>query len=79
MRDNPDFKPYLDNLEKLSRPYRAAGKKIGSLNVNCNPFTRGHRYLIEEALKRVDHLFLFVVEEDASEFSFKDRYEMVKR
>lgn len=79
MKDNPDFKPYLENLEKLSRPYRTTGKRIGSLNVNCNPFTRGHRYLIEEALKRVDHLFLFVVEEDASEFSFKDRYEMVKR
>lgn len=79
MIDNPDFKPYLENLEKLSKPYRDAGKKIGSLNVNCNPFTRGHRYLIEEALKHVDHLFLFVVEEDASEFSFADRYEMVKR
>ena len=79
MKDNPDFKPYLENLEKLSKPYRSARKRIGSLNVNCNPFTRGHRYLIEEALKRVDHLFLFVVEEDASEFSFEDRYEMVKR
>lgn len=79
INDNPDFKPYLENLEKLSKPYRDAHKKIGSLNVNCNPFTRGHRYLIEEALKRVDHLFLFVVEEDASEFSFADRYEMVKR
>ncbi len=79
INENPDFKPYLKNLEKLSKPYRDAHKKIGSLNVNCNPFTRGHRYLIEEALNRVDHLFLFVVEEDASEFSFKDRYEMVKR
>lgn len=79
INDNPDFKPYLENLEKLSKPYRDAGLKIGSLNVNCNPFTRGHRYLIEQALKHVDHLFLFVVEEDASEFSFDDRYEMVKR
>lgn len=79
IKDNPDFKPYLENLEKVSKPYRSAHKKIGSLNVNCNPFTRGHRYLIEEALKRVDHLFLFVVEEDASEFSFDDRYEMVRR
>ena len=79
IKENPDFKPYLEHLEKISKPYRKKYKTIGSLNVNCNPFTRGHRYLIEEALKRVDHLFLFVVEEDASEFSFADRYEMVKR
>lgn len=79
IKDNPDFTEYLEKLKTISKPYREKNKKIGSLNVNCNPFTKGHRYLIEEALKRVDHLFLFVVEEDASEFSFKDRYEMVKR
>ena len=79
IKENPEFKNFLDKLKKLAKPHKDAHEKIGSLNVNCNPFTRGHRYLIEEALKRVDHLFLFVVEEDASEFSFKDRYEMVKR
>lgn len=79
IKDNPDFVPWLNKLKSLSKPYIDAGKKIGSLNVNCNPFTKGHRYLIEESLKKVDHLFIFVVEEDASEFSFKDRYEMVKR
>lgn len=79
IKENPDFVTYLDGLKSLAEPYKKENKKIGSLNVNCNPFTRGHRYLIEQALKRVDHLFLFVVEEDASEFSFKDRYEMVRR
>ena len=78
IKENPDFIPYLNNLEELSKDLKAQDKKIGTLNLNCNPFTLGHRYLIEEALKRVDHLFIFVVEEDASEFSFKDRYEMVK-
>ena len=78
IKENPDFIPYLKHLEELSKDLKAQGKKIGTLNVNCNPFTLGHRYLIEEALKRVDHLFIFVVEEDASEFSFKDRYEMVR-
>lgn len=79
IKENPEFLDFIKNLEKIAKPYKDAHKKIGSLNVNCNPFTKGHRYLIEEALKKVDHLFLFVVEEDASEFSFKDRYEMVKR
>lgn len=50
----------------------------GAVVVNCNPFTWGHRHLIEQALKFVDKLYVFVVEEDASFFKFNDRFEMVK-
>ncbi len=50
---------------------------IGSIVMNCNPFTLGHRYLIEEALKRVNFLIIFVVEEDESLFSFQERFSMV--
>ena len=46
--------------------------------MNCNPFTRGHRYLIEQAQKAVDFLYIFVVEEDSSDFSFEDRFSIVK-
>lgn len=52
--------------------------KIGAIVMNCNPFTLGHRYLIEQACSQVDFLYIFVVEEDKSYFSFKDRIEMVK-
>lgn len=52
--------------------------KAGTIVMNCNPFTLGHRYLIEEARKKLDVLYIFVVEEDKSFFSFKDRFEMVK-
>lgn len=45
--------------------------------MNCNPFTKGHRYLIEQARGRVDKLYVFVVEEDKSSFAFKDRFRMV--
>lgn len=51
---------------------------VGSIVMNCNPFTYGHKYLIEKALKEVDYLYIFVVEEDKSFFSFEDRYDMVK-
>ena len=51
---------------------------IGSIVMNCNPFTFGHRYLIESALKMVDHLIIFVVEEDRSLFTFEERFAMVK-
>jgi len=51
---------------------------IGAIVMNCNPFTLGHQYLIEEGLKIVDYLYVFVVEENKSFFSFEDRFAMVK-
>ncbi len=50
---------------------------VGAAVMNCNPFTRGHRYLIETAAGEVDHLYVFVVSEDKSRFSFADRLWMV--
>lgn len=55
------------------------GMKCGAIVMNCNPFTLGHRYLIETASKQVDRLYIFVVEEDKSFFKFQDRFEMVKQ
>ena len=50
----------------------------GAIVMNCNPYTLGHDYLIETAAEQVDNLYIFVVEEDKSFFSFKDRYKLVK-
>ncbi|MDR1592247.1 MAG: [citrate (pro-3S)-lyase] ligase [Prevotellaceae bacterium] len=50
----------------------------GCIVMNCNPMTLGHRYLVEQAAKSVDALHIFVVEEDRSEFSYRDRLQMVK-
>lgn len=55
----------------------SAYKTVGSIVMNCNPFTFGHRYLIEEALKQVEFLMIFVVQEDSSLFSFQERLAMV--
>lgn len=57
--------------------FRKIGKN-GCIVMNCNPFTLGHRYLIEYASGQVDNLFIFVVEEDKSKFSFTDRFRLVK-
>lgn len=51
--------------------------KVGAIVMNCNPFTLGHRYLIETAAAQVDYLIIFVVQEDRSVFSFFERYHMV--
>lgn len=75
--DNPDFKRYLDGLKSIKVPTETNGK-VGSIVMNCNPFTLGHRYLIEQAAAQVDHLYIFVVEEDKSVFPFEDRMKLVK-
>ncbi len=51
---------------------------IGAAIMNCNPFTKGHRYLIETAAKECDHLYVFVLSEDKSIFSAADRMAMVQ-
>ncbi len=47
--------------------------------MNCNPFTLGHQYLVEYAAAKVARLYIFVVEEDRSEFPFADRIELVRQ
>jgi [citrate (pro-3S)-lyase] ligase len=68
---------YLDHIKKQQFK-NIKGKKIGSIVMNCNPFTKGHQYLIEKSLEQVDYLYIFVVEEDRSYFKFNDRFNMVK-
>lgn len=53
-------------------------KAIGAVVMNGNPFTLGHRYLIESAAKECQQLYVFVLSEDKSRFSAADRLEMVR-
>lgn len=46
--------------------------------VNCNPFTNGHRFLLEYAAARCQLLHVFVVSEDRSAFPAEVRYRLVK-
>jgi [citrate (pro-3S)-lyase] ligase len=50
----------------------------GAIVMNCNPFTLGHRYLIEEASKSCSEVLVFLVEEDRSVFPFDARFNLVK-
>lgn len=51
----------------------------GVIVMNCNPFTLGHRYLIEQAAKQVERLFVMVVREDCSLFAYAERKAMVEQ
>ncbi|SNY93194.1 [citrate (pro-3S)-lyase] ligase [Cohaesibacter sp. ES.047] len=63
--------------ETLTRQ-RVEAKKIGCVVANANPFTLGHLYLIREAAKASDWLHLFIVKEDASLFSYQDRFALAQ-
>ncbi|MDR2522497.1 MAG: [citrate (pro-3S)-lyase] ligase [Synergistaceae bacterium] len=70
-------------LKALAQPRRFAENETNrcaaALVMNCNPFTLGHRYLVEQAAGQNHQVHLFVVSEDVSFFSFADRYRMVEQ
>lgn len=75
VKDNFIIQGYI---EKYFYGFTEAHRGVnGAIVMNCNPFTLGHRYLIERALNYVDHLIIFVVEENRSLFTFKERFAMV--
>ena len=51
----------------------------GIIIMNCNPFTLGHRYLIGQAAQQVQTLYILVVREDCSMFSYDERKAMIVR
>jgi len=66
-------------LEDMQKEYNLdANTKKSAIVMNCNPFTLGHKYLIEEAARQSAEVLVFIVEEDKSSFPFINRYEMVK-
>ncbi|MDO5760964.1 MAG: [citrate (pro-3S)-lyase] ligase, partial [Bacteroidota bacterium] len=69
-----------DGLKKYCN-YLSSLRKEGEnacIIMNANPFTHGHRYLIEQASKEVDNLYIIVVKEDKSLFSYNERLQMIK-
>lgn len=64
---------------QLSENAACAGPsaKIGAVIMNANPFTLGHRYLLQQAAASVDLLHVFVVSEDASLVPFSVRRQLV--
>lgn len=69
---------FLDYTKQYRNTDIRVQEVIGAVVMNCNPFTLGHRFLIERALEKVDYLYIFVVEENKSFFAFEDRMQMVK-
>ena len=68
-----------DYKKKLRKLVAHPSGHNGIIIMNANPFTKGHRYLIEQAARQVEQLFVMVVEEDVSRFPFVERKAMVEK
>lgn len=51
---------------------------VGAVVANCNPFTLGHRYLVEQAAEACGLLHLFILSEDRSRFPAAHRLALAK-
>ena len=69
--------PYLNT--STPQHLNTTPPRRGVVVMNCNPFTLGHRYLIEQAAKQVERLFVMVVREDCSLFAYAERKAMVEQ
>ncbi|MBR4774674.1 MAG: triphosphoribosyl-dephospho-CoA synthase [Bacteroidales bacterium] len=64
---------YCSYLRSVTVPGRT-----GVVVMNANPFTLGHQYLLSQALKQVDHLYVIPVLEDVSAFPYAERVSMIR-
>ncbi len=66
-----EYKKYLSERKTEGRN--------GVIVMNANPFTRGHRYLVEQAAAQVDRLYVIAVKEDRSLFPYAERLGMIAK
>lgn len=66
-----------DYLSSLSKPDDAL-QPIGCIVANANPFTLGHRYLVETAASDCAWVHLFILSEDRGMFSPTQRLQMAR-
>lgn len=71
------YKAYLQQSRE-SHHARCNGRDAGLIVMNANPFTLGHRYLVEQAAGRVGELYVIVVRENRSMFDYAHRLSMVR-
>lgn len=76
-KGTPSLEDFLAHVKEIVGAPKGAVR--GSIVMNCNPFTRGHRALIEYTSQQCDDVVLFVVQEDRSLFPFADRLELVRQ
>ena len=72
MENGRGLEDYCSYLRRLRTP-----GPCGVAIINANPFTLGHKYLLDTAAARVDTLFVIPVGEEGQQFSYKERFRMI--
>lgn len=84
------FFPVVETVDMLMMEHRRGGVEryiaslpaydgeSGAVVCHANPFTRGHRHLVEYAAARCPHLYVFVLSEETGDFPAADRLELVR-
>lgn len=60
-------------------PVADDGEQVAAIVMNANPFTKGHQYIVETASRENDHVYVFVLQDDSSIFTYQERFELVKQ
>jgi Citrate lyase synthetase len=71
--NDSELQSYCEKLRKL-RITGAESMKIGSICTQANPFTKGHKALVEYASHIMDHVYLFVAQDSLSDIQFIERF-----
>ncbi len=75
MEDRPQgIRSFLDTL-----PVPHTGGQTGALVMNCNPFTLGHRHLVETAARECGWVYVFVLSENKGPIPAQDRLLLVQQ
>ncbi|WP_235805543.1 [citrate (pro-3S)-lyase] ligase [Liquorilactobacillus oeni] len=71
-----NIETYLSHVPRVTNQVH---KTVAAIVMNANPFTKGHRYLVERAARENDLVYVFVVNNDVSLFSTSERFKLVTR
>lgn len=73
-KGRPNIDDYLADIPHV---VDLKDKQIAGIVMNANPFTLGHRYLIEKAANENDFVYVFAVNQDASLFTTTERIKLI--
>ncbi len=72
------IRAFVAGLERPPENAPRTNGPVAAIVANCNPFTRGHRYLVETAARASSWVHLFILSTDKSRFAAADRLAMVR-
>lgn len=75
---NPDMYSHFQRLREIKNVLKEY-QRIGTVTIYASPYTKGHEYLINTALKIVDAVVVFVVIDNFHTLNSIDRLNIVRR